>query len=111
MRHYTDTQPKPIVEARAKAQQVRKPEDFVSPKSDEQKPIRTDESVAELAHAGHHDDPWPPHPRQTEGSKAIGEPAVEEWTDGDALGNICSIVDTSIAANEHANPSATRLIS
>ena len=40
---------KPIYEARAKAQQVRKPEEVVSQKSDEQTPIRTDEAVSTLA--------------------------------------------------------------
>lgn len=40
---------KPIMEERAKAQQIRKPEEVVSQKSDEQKPIRTDEAVSELA--------------------------------------------------------------
>lgn len=40
---------KPIMEERAKAQQIRKPADFVSQKSDEQKPIRADEAVSELA--------------------------------------------------------------
>jgi hypothetical protein len=43
---------KPIMEARAKAQQVRKPDDFVSPKSDEQQPIRTDAAVASFANLG-----------------------------------------------------------
>lgn len=40
---------KPIMEERARAQQIRKPDVFVSQKSDEQKPIRTDEAVSELA--------------------------------------------------------------
>lgn len=39
---------KPVIETRAAAQQVRKP-DSVSEKSHEQKPIRTDEAVATLA--------------------------------------------------------------
>lgn len=40
---------KPIIEARAKSQQIRKPADFVSQKSDEQKPYRADEAVSGLA--------------------------------------------------------------
>ena len=36
---------KPIMVERARAQQIRKPDVFVSQKSDEQKPIRTDEAV------------------------------------------------------------------
>lgn len=40
---------KPILEERARAQQVRKPGAFVRQKSDEQKPSRTDEAVSELA--------------------------------------------------------------
>lgn len=42
---------KPIMEARARASQIRKPES-VSPKSDEQKPVRTDTAVADLANLG-----------------------------------------------------------
>ena len=44
---------KSIIEARAKAKQLRKSKDSVHPKSDEQtSSIRTDKAVAELANVG-----------------------------------------------------------
>jgi hypothetical protein len=40
---------KPIIEGRAAEQQARKPADSVRQNSDEQKPIRTDDTVADMA--------------------------------------------------------------
>jgi hypothetical protein len=42
-----------------------------------------------------------PHPRQVEGDKALGVPAMR-WTYGDDLGNIESLVKTSLASLENA---------
>jgi hypothetical protein len=44
-----------------------------------------------------------PHPRQVEGDRKLGVPGMR-WTYGDDLGNIESLVQTSLAAFDYAEP-------
>jgi hypothetical protein len=50
-----------------------------------------------------------PHPDQYLGDASIGVPPLD-WTNGDTLGNIRSMVDVSIAATEYANPKGATLV-
>ncbi len=50
-----------------------------------------------------------PHPDQYLGDASIGVPPLD-WTNGDTLGNIRSMVDVSIAATEYANPEGSTLV-
>lgn len=50
-----------------------------------------------------------PHPDQYLGDASIGVPPLD-WTTGDTLGNIRSMVDVSIASTEYANPEGSTLV-
>ena len=50
-----------------------------------------------------------PHPDQYIGNEEIGVPALD-WTKGDTLSNIRSMVDVSIASTERSNPLGAELV-
>ena len=50
-----------------------------------------------------------PHPDQYLGDDSIGVPPLD-WTKGDTLSNIRSMVDVSIASTEHSNPTGATLV-